>query len=164
MLQKITIQGINSKDYNGVDKRTGQSYTAKIVGVFDGQKWYSFFDRKGVANGWNKGETMTFDVTTKTTQEGKLLYNINVPEKADVVDQRVDKIKEYLVGVDRLLSENFPGWKDTYLVKQEEVETPLGTQITTDTKPLSADELVEGVSNFNKEKDDAGSGNDGALW
>lgn len=164
MLQKITIQGINSKDYNGVDKRTGQPYTAKIVGIFDGQKWYSYFDRKGVANGWNKGDTMTFDVTTKTTQEGKLLYNINVPEKADILEERLDKMRVYLNGVDALLSENFPGWKDTYLVKQEEVETPLGTQVTTDTKPLNTDELIEGVSNFNKEKNDDRSGDEVSLW
>jgi len=165
MLQKITIEGINSKDYQGTDKYTGQPYTAKIVGVFDGQKWYSYFDRKGIARNWVKGDTMEFDVTTKTTQDGKLMYNISLPDKLVVLEEKLEKLRAYIKGVDALLTENFPGWKDEYMDKAP-VSVPVNKE------PINVDKVVEEVSSWGQEdkskvteeKNDAGSRDEGALW
>ena len=158
MLQNIKIDGINFKEYNGVDKRTGEKYTAQIVGIFDGEKWYSYFDRKGVSRAWNRGDTMEFDVLTKTNPDGKIFYNINLPDPVMALQTKMEKIQQYLKLVDVVLTNAFgKEWKE------KEGEMP--EEKTENTKaPLDAEKLVEEVTKFSEEKDDAGTRDVGALW
>lgn len=157
MLERITIQGINFKDYNGVDKRTGVPYKATIAGIFDGQRWYSFFDRKGVSRAWNKGDTMEFEVVVKTTPEGRDMYNISLPDPIIAMAEKLNRLERFAAKVVVFLDNNFEGWKDEQSAKPGSA-------------PLSVDEIAKGIEDMavakakiREEKNEAGT-DDAIVW
>lgn len=142
MIQKITIQGINRKDYSGVDKR-GAPYRAQIVGVYDGSRWYSYFDRYGKSLNWQVGDTMEFEVTTKTDKTGKLRYDIDLLSPEAALTARIEKLERFAVKAVNILDQAFgTGWReDVY-------KEPPREQPTMSRAPINVDQIAQELENM----------------
>lgn len=135
---------MNRKDYNGVDKRTGAPYTAQIVGVFDGSRWYSYFDRRQKSYQWRVGDTIEMEVKTSTDRMGKLRYDIDFPSpeaKLETLEQKVEKLERFASKAAKILDTAFPGWRED--VYATETSTPPASRT-----PLNVDQIAQEIENM----------------